>query len=195
MRRLSTTAMVEDEMSRPSLFLPSSSQSSSAPTSSFSSFFRKSKRQRPNNSRDTATKVHFAQYAMVCFIENAHSDYSPEEKQASFYTRHELDKQRRLAHQLASTMEQVYEDDGVLWDRFGVQTLSRQRQRHVEVCQVHECVMRLQHYESGMMMHDEDDDEMDTDALQQTYRQVTEHSASLAQQRALRLEKQLSKLV
>jgi hypothetical protein len=140
--------------------------------------------------------VRFSQFASVHVVENACQDWSAEEQSAMWYSKQNLQSQRKTAHQLAETMHFYSDDD--LMDRFGLVSIQRQLDRLKEVRNVADCVFYLYH-DYGMTSWDnapivvgvgewEDEDQQ---KLLQRYHLVTQLSLRLALRRAAKLAKSL----
>jgi hypothetical protein len=157
----------------------------SSPTSSLSSSFRKpTKRQRHDSQShddesgpDTETRsVHFADLAQVHLVENA-SNFTDEERCGMYYTRSELERERRKSHQLARTMKFYTDHD--LFDRFGVTSLRRSLQRYQEIQSVMDCVLEMTDERYRVEGFD-----IDMMYLQDKLQTITSRSAHMARQRA-----------
>ena len=77
---------------------------------------------------DRRRTVQFSDVVSIEFIPNVHDDYTEYERRSCWYTKNDLEKQRRLHRRIAEELGGFYTEEE-LFDRFGIHNKSKRAQR------------------------------------------------------------------
>jgi hypothetical protein len=116
-----------------------------------------------SSSSSSLSSVRFADDVRVKYIEKATVDMTSDEINDVWYSREELERQRRLYRRLLQDMDDIYSDEQ-MWEGFGVLSLSYIQSRHERVQKTKRYVQILQSYGVFWRKNDDDDDHIDDDS-------------------------------
>lgn len=161
--------------------------------------------------------VRFAERASVRLIENVPGEWTSQEREALWYSRNDVLRQKRRCRQLAETMGFYSDED--LFDRFGIASTLRRRQTAARMREAASCAHKLllvdheiRHHHQGDTVDDTDDDDSSSSSsssssshdseecqndgddlkdIMATYSRLSMDSADLARGRASRIENQV----